>query len=240
MMLHQLANVARELGAYDAADRQYAEALAIWRQRGDLWGSALALHGLAVTAEDQTKNDQAFKLFAAALDLHGQVGAIAYVARGLEGIARLAAQNRQPELAVQLFSAATAMRTSIGSSPDAPGEAGNNQAMLLAREQLDDDAIEASWTGGRSLALEQAIAVAETQYRPRARPRPLMFRESPLTRRETEVLKLVATGQTDREIGDVLFISRRTVTTHVTSILNKLGVASRTAAAATAVRSGLV
>jgi predicted ATPase/DNA-binding CsgD family transcriptional regulator/transcriptional regulator with XRE-family HTH domain len=240
MMLHQLANVTRELGAYDAADAQYAEALAIWRQREDLWGSALALHGLAVTAENQAKNDHAFKLYTAALDLHGQLGAIVNVARGLEGIARLAAKNQQPELAVQLFSAAGAMRASIGSLPDAPGEAGNNQAMLLAREQLDEDAIEASWTRGQCLGLQQAIAVAETEYRAKARPRPLIFHESPLTRRETEVLKLVATGQTDREIGEVLFISRRTVTSHMSSILNKLGVTSRTAAAATAVRSGLV
>ena len=61
-----------------------------------------------------------------------------------------------------------------------------------------------------------------------------------LTRRELEVLRLVAAGHRDHEIADALAVSRRTVTTYVTSILNKLGVDSRTAAATYAVRHGLV
>ena len=60
-----------------------------------------------------------------------------------------------------------------------------------------------------------------------------------LTAREREVLCLVADGKTDREIAAELSIRYRTVTSHVTSILNKLGVDSRAAAAATAVRVGL-
>jgi DNA-binding NarL/FixJ family response regulator len=61
-----------------------------------------------------------------------------------------------------------------------------------------------------------------------------------LTRREQQVLTLIAAGRLDREIAEELFISHRTVTTHVTSILAKMGVSSRTAAAATAVRLGMV
>jgi DNA-binding CsgD family transcriptional regulator len=60
-----------------------------------------------------------------------------------------------------------------------------------------------------------------------------------LSSRETEVLRLVVSGKTDQEIADALYVSRRTVTTHVSSILNKLGVTSRTEAAALAVRHGL-
>jgi DNA-binding NarL/FixJ family response regulator len=52
-----------------------------------------------------------------------------------------------------------------------------------------------------------------------------------LTRRETEVLRLVATGLTDREIGTALRISPRTVGRHVGSVLAKLGVRNRAAAA---------
>jgi NarL family two-component system response regulator LiaR len=66
--------------------------------------------------------------------------------------------------------------------------------------------------------------------------------ESPeaLTERETEVLKRVARGQANKEIARTLFVEERTVKSHVTSILKKLGVKSRTQAALHAVRSNLV
>jgi two-component system, NarL family, response regulator LiaR len=66
--------------------------------------------------------------------------------------------------------------------------------------------------------------------------------ESPesLTERETEVLKLLALGKANKQIASSLFIGEKTVKTHVSSILMKLGVQSRTQAALHAVRIGLV
>ena len=61
-----------------------------------------------------------------------------------------------------------------------------------------------------------------------------------LTRREVEVLVLLATGKTNREIADVLVISEHTVARHVQNILAKLGVSSRTAASALAFEHDLV
>ncbi len=61
-----------------------------------------------------------------------------------------------------------------------------------------------------------------------------------LTRREREVLALVASGRTNRQIADELFISVKTAGIHVSNILAKLGVASRVEAAAAALRGGLV
>ena len=61
-----------------------------------------------------------------------------------------------------------------------------------------------------------------------------------LTPREREVLELVSLGRTNRQIGEALFISENTAGVHVSNILGKLGVASRTEAAAIAVRAGLV
>jgi len=58
--------------------------------------------------------------------------------------------------------------------------------------------------------------------------------------REIEVLRLLAAGSTDREIGEQLFVSRRTAATHVAHIFSKIGVSSRAAAATWAVRNGLV
>jgi DNA-binding NarL/FixJ family response regulator len=61
-----------------------------------------------------------------------------------------------------------------------------------------------------------------------------------LTRRESDVLRLLVDGLSDREIGEALFISHRTAMTHVANILGKLALDSRTAAAAYALRNGLV
>ena len=61
-----------------------------------------------------------------------------------------------------------------------------------------------------------------------------------LTRRELEVLHLVARGETDQGIADQLYLSRRTINCHVANILAKLDVPSRTAAVMTAARIGLL
>jgi NarL family two-component system response regulator LiaR len=63
--------------------------------------------------------------------------------------------------------------------------------------------------------------------------------EEPLTERDVEVLSLVAQGFTNQEIADRLFVSERTVRTHVSNILSKLHLANRTQAALYALRKGL-
>ena len=60
-----------------------------------------------------------------------------------------------------------------------------------------------------------------------------------LSRREREVLALISEGRTNREIGERLFISQKTVGVHVGNILSKLGVSGRVEAAAVAIRLGL-
>lgn len=72
---------------------------------------------------------------------------------------------------------------------------------------------------------------------------PTDHRRSPmpeLTRRETEVLRLVAEGLTNAQIARRLVVSEHTVHRHMTNILRKLDLPSRTAAAAHAVRLGLL
>lgn len=61
-----------------------------------------------------------------------------------------------------------------------------------------------------------------------------------LTERETDVLRLIVSGNSNKEIAAALFISEATVKTHVNSLLGKLGVTDRTQAATTALQRGIV
>lgn len=63
---------------------------------------------------------------------------------------------------------------------------------------------------------------------------------SPLTAREQDVLRLLALGRSNRQIGEELFITGKTASVHVSNILAKLGAASRTEAVAVAYREGLI
>jgi pimeloyl-ACP methyl ester carboxylesterase/DNA-binding CsgD family transcriptional regulator len=69
---------------------------------------------------------------------------------------------------------------------------------------------------------------------------PVELNGSPLSRRETEVLRLVAAGLSNREIASSLVLSEHTVHRHVANILRKLGQSSRAAATANAARAGII
>lgn len=91
----------------------------------------------------------------------------------------------------------------------------------------------------------KAAAAGKVQLSPQAAERlmrEVRAPESPekLTERETEVLRLVAMGKSNKEIAGELYISETTVKTHVSNVLMKLNVQSRTQAALYALRIGLV
>ena len=91
----------------------------------------------------------------------------------------------------------------------------------------------------------KAAASGQVQLSPKAAERLMREVRIPdnpekLTDRETEVLRLLAEGKSNKEIAAILYIGETTVKTHVSNILTKLGVPSRTQAALYAVRIGLV
>lgn len=91
----------------------------------------------------------------------------------------------------------------------------------------------------------KAAAAGQVQLSPKAAARLMREVRAPdspetLTERETEVLRLLAKGRSNKEIAHDLTIGEKTVKTHVSNILSKLGVPSRTQAALYAVRIGLV
>jgi DNA-binding CsgD family transcriptional regulator/tetratricopeptide (TPR) repeat protein len=84
-----------------------------------------------------------------------------------------------------------------------------------------------------------ADAASPASGPPGGQPAPATGDTFGLSKRELEVLALIARGRTNREIGDRLFISQKTVGVHVGNILSKLGVSGRVEAAAVAIRLGL-
>jgi DNA-binding NarL/FixJ family response regulator len=83
------------------------------------------------------------------------------------------------------------------------------------------------------------VARAEATYERLGADRPARELPDRLTRRECEVLTLVAGGGSNRQIAEALFISDRTVARHLTNIFTKIGVTSRTQAARYAIDRGL-
>ncbi len=119
----------------------------------------------------------------------------------------------------------------------------------------DEDRAERAFAAARSIIAELAASINEPTLRelfsqealkslPREKPIPerrvAAERFGGLTEREREVAMLIAQGKTNREIADTLVVSHRTVETHVSTILSKLGVSSHSQIAVWAVEVGLV
>ena len=99
------------------------------------------------------------------------------------------------------------------------------------------DAIRAVGRGEPSLSPDVAQKLVRHVHRSNTQP---ASSDEPLTDREVEVLKLVATGLSNVEIAERLVISERTVGAHISRILDKLHLSNRTQAALYALREGLV
>jgi DNA-binding NarL/FixJ family response regulator len=149
---------------------------------------------------------------------------------GMDGVAATAAiTQRHPDLAVVAMTSFTQADLVHGALQ--AGAAG----YLLKDAEADEvaAAIRAACRG--EVHLDPAIARQLT----RSLLAPKAQTVDALTDREREVLVLVAQGLSNQQIADSLVISERTARTHVSNILNKLGVASRTQAALTAIREGI-
>jgi DNA-binding NarL/FixJ family response regulator len=135
------------------------------------------------------------------------------------------------------------LREAIGAPLNAHEQAERDNLLPRLRAGSTSSQFAALWEAGRSLSRDEAVAEALAVMPPAAAPAgapPPAAPASELTPREREVLALLVEGQSDREIGEALYISPRTVSKHVAAILAKLGVATRTAAATAAHRAGFL
>jgi DNA-binding NarL/FixJ family response regulator len=156
----------------------------------------------------------------------------------------------EPARAAAQFERAVALLADVG-APFERAESRRRAAAALAAIGRRADAVEQLVTahraarrlGARPLATRLAddlAALGEPVERRFGRLAAAQLENGGLTRREVEVVRLVAVGQTNREIARELFLSPRTVDTHVQNIRMKLGCRSRADAARRATELGLV
>lgn len=142
----------------------------------------------------------------------------------LECLAGLAGYAGSQLEAARLLGAATAMRQRTGIVRFRVYDAGYQASVEAARNTLGEDEFDEAWNAGLALSTEEAIGYAQRGRGERKRP-PSGW--DSLTPTELDVVRLVSEGLGNKDIGTRLFISPRTVQTHLTHIYNKLGLTSR-------------
>jgi predicted ATPase/DNA-binding CsgD family transcriptional regulator len=212
--------------------------------------SALCLLGRVAAAQQDWASARACseESLAEAQSVHDAV----QIVSSLEGLAGALAAERASLAnvlwAAQLWGAAEALRETLG-VPLPPFERGTSEERVAAaRRSIGKRIFSAYWAQGRTMTPEQALAAQGKAATPSQRStepalistKSTVVNPVGLTAREVEVLRWVARGLTDAQIAEQLVISSRTVTSHLSSIYNKLGVSSRSAATRFAVEQQLV
>lgn len=146
------------------------------------------------------------------------------VADALECLVRLAAGVGTHSYGARLLGASAAIRERMGHARFALYREGYDSAVAAIREGLGQNAFDAAWAEGAALSTEEAIAYAQRGRGERKRP---SSGWESLTPMENDVVRLVREGLGNKEIGARLFISPRTVQTHLTHVYSKLGLTSR-------------
>jgi len=204
------------------------------------------LNALGHTLLDAGDSPRAALVFGESLDLAHDRGNVDDVIDALEGQARLGAETGREERAARLFGATSVLRDAVG-VPASPSDiAYFVPTMEILRNALGAEGCAAAAAAGRALsqrqAMDEAVALAVSAGSPEIATLPTASSAAAhgLTERELEVLRLLAAGQSNREIGELLFISPVTAASHVANLTTKLGVDSRAKATAYAHQHGLI
>ena len=240
--LANLSVTARGLGKFALAEARCAEALRRYHEFGLDMAEIRVRMDLANIAIEQGDYQLAAERYLTCIEQIGDRGDMSMVAHALTGIGTAAIVWGQPQPAALLMAAAEALRERVGTALLLPHDrvmSDRNRAALLSA--LGAEAFTTTWAEGRQLSLSRAVTIAQS-VTPADQPfAALVGRpDDRLTRRQIEVLRLMARWQTDREIADALFMSPRTASWHVHTILEKLGAQSRGEAVDLARAAGLL
>ena len=243
-----LAIMALIAGDPGKAGRLATGSLDLLHEVGDTYSvtEAIAILGNVALAERNVAG--AARHYREALDGYWMQGDRVATVRTIESIAATAVAAGEVTLAVRVAAAAVATRDEVlqGRARSPFSTQAGRLALEEARRRLGDAAYDEAWAEGRQLRLETAVAealalTALLMDGSPATPAPTTPTAYPggLSEREVEVLRLVARGRTNAEVADDLFISRRTVDSHMRRIYDRLGLDTRAEAVRFAVERGL-
>jgi len=202
-----------------------------------------------VIADDHSVVRQGLRMF---LGLDSELEVVGEAANGAEAL-RMARQLRPDVVLMDLL---MPVMDGIAATAAIRSELPDTEVLALTSVLEDASVVGAVRAGAIGYLLKdtqadalclaiKAAAAGQVQLTPRAAARLMQAVSAPespeeLTERETEVLRLLAQGQSNKQIARNLQIGEKTVKTHVSNILSKLGVQSRTQATLYAIRVGLV
>nr|WP_236737524.1 LuxR family transcriptional regulator [Mycobacteroides franklinii] len=214
------AQAALAAGDLAAARRQADDAVAA--AAGFRLMLALTARALVAIAEGDPERAErdGHDALAAATAVHAYLG----VPDILECLAVLATDAGSLREAARLFGAAEGIRQHMGTVRFKVWDADHRAWVRELRNAMDDNDFETCWAEGTQLSAKEAIAYA---HRGRGhRKRPSSGWDS-LTPTEHSVTRLVSEGMSNKDIAARLFVSPRTVQTHLTHVYTKLGLSSR-------------
>ena len=224
MALASIGAVELQRGNIDAARPWVQRALDVAVEAEDDYGAVGAQYTFGWLELLSGDTEAARRRFIAALDLATESDALS-VAQQVEGIA-VAGAAADPRRAVTLFGAASKLRDEVETPVNLPWSIWLEPAMAEARAALPQRIADRAWESGRAMSSAQLLALArEAAGGPRGGKTAMSA--GGLSKRELEVARLVASGMTSRAIAERLFLSERTVESHLEHILTKLGFSSR-------------
>jgi predicted ATPase/DNA-binding CsgD family transcriptional regulator len=234
-------------GDYERGAALNEEAAALCREHGYARSLNLSLDNLGWATLLGGDHERARPFYEESLAVSKELGDRACASESLDGLACVAAAEGEARRAGRLFGAAEALRETLSEAVPLqlkPEEiAWREPHRLRARSLLGQEAWEAALAEGRAKGLKEAIEYALSPDEPStpAPEQPPIASGPPagLTPREVEVLRLVASGMTNAQAAEALFLSPRTVQRHLNSVYHKIGVGSRTAATRFALEHGL-
>jgi predicted ATPase/DNA-binding NarL/FixJ family response regulator len=225
-------------GQPDASVPRTDEAIAIARELGERTLTAYGLSTAGWGCRLSGSLDRADSQYREAITLAREVDDPIMTIMILDGITHLYVASGRMKAAVMIASATSHARDAFGNPPTEPDRLATERSLATARQRLSPEQFSAAWEAGLTLSLDDGIGIVLDSARIDIRrvPEPI----TGLTRREIDVLRLIAASKADKEIAAALSISPYTVMRHVQNILAKLSLPSRTAAATWAMRNGIV